>query len=105
MKLLTAAIEKKFEKFPLYSQEGKGEDAKVIVKFFGGAACTWLIIEGTKQPNGDYTMFGYVTFDGVNWEWGYVSLNELQKLRFRPFGLGVERDKYFKAKTIKEAVA
>ena len=104
MKLLTAAIEKKFQKFPLYSQDGKGQDAEIVVKFFGGPACTWLITEGNKLDNGDYEMFGYCTLDGKNWEWGYVMLSELQRIRFRPFGLGVERDKYFNYKTVKEAV-
>ena len=49
-------------------------------------------------------MFGYCTLDGTNWEWGYVMLSNLQRLRFKPFGLGVERDKYFSAKTVKEAM-
>ena len=26
------------------------------------------------------------------WEWGYVTLRQLQELRFPPFGLPVERD-------------
>ena len=34
MKLLTKELEKKFEKYPLYSQDGKGLDAEVIAKFY-----------------------------------------------------------------------
>ena len=33
MKLITKEIEKKFENFPLYSQNGKGLNAEVLVKF------------------------------------------------------------------------
>ena len=34
MKLMTKAIEKKFEKKPMYSSDGKGLDAEIIVRFF-----------------------------------------------------------------------
>lgn len=30
MKLLTEELKKEFEKFPLYSQDGKGKETKVI---------------------------------------------------------------------------
>lgn len=91
MKLMTKAIEKKFEKFPLYSQDGKGQDAEVVVKYFGGPAATWLITEGEKTDDGDWELFGYITL-GYGWEWGYVYLSELEKMKFPPFGLGTERD-------------
>ena len=32
--LLTAGIEKSFEKHPFYSQDGKGENADILVKYF-----------------------------------------------------------------------
>ena len=35
--LMTKPLEKKFEKYPLYSQEGKGGEAKVIAKYFNPA--------------------------------------------------------------------
>lgn len=61
MKLLTKELEKKFEKYPLYSQDGKGLDAEVIAKFYNPYGHgTWLITEGDKQEDGDYLMFGYV---------------------------------------------
>ena len=99
MQLMTKEIEKAFAKYPLYSQDGLGSNAKVVVKYFGGQA-TWLITEGEKQDDGDWMFFGYVTLgfpDDSNrgkrlWEWGYVTLKQLQEIRFRPFGLGVERD-------------
>ena len=40
MKMINKEIEKKFAKYPLYSQEGKGDEAVVLFKAFnpyGGA--------------------------------------------------------------------
>lgn len=92
MKLLTKEIEKKLEKFPLYSQDGKGLDAKVLVKFFGGSSATWLVTEAEKEGN-NWRFFGYVNL-GWGWEWGYFMYSELASLKFPPFGLGVEREIY-----------
>lgn len=103
MKLLTKEIEKKFEKFPMRSQDGKGEDAEVIVKYFNPyGAGTWLITEAEKQENGDWMLFGYCHIH--EWEWGYVMLSELQNLKISPFGLGIERDLYSHG-TVKELKA
>ena len=74
--------------------EGGSVDHKPVVKFFGGGACTWLITE--MAADGD-TMFGLCDLGHGTPELGNVSLTELSNLRFRPFGLGVERDKYFTA--------
>ena len=93
MKLLTAEIIRKLEKHPFGSQEGKLDDAEVLVKFFGGGACTWLVTEGEQREDGDWEFFGKVTL-GYEWEWGYFLLSELEKMKFPPFGLGVERDMY-----------
>jgi len=92
MKLLTKEIEKRLEAHPYRSQDGKGFDAKVIVKFFNPLGDgTWLITEGEKQSDGDWLLFGYCHI--FEWEWGTVMLSELQSLRL-PFGLGIERDMY-----------
>ena len=98
MKLLTQEIIRKLEKHPFGSQEGKLDDAEVLVKFFGGGACTWLVTEGEQQEDGDWEFFGKVTL-GYEWEWGYFRLSELEKMKFPPFGLGVERDMYLGGKT------
>ena len=100
MQLMTAQIEKAFKKYPLYSQDGKGGDAKTVVKYFGDSAATWLITEGEPRANGDWMFFGFCTLGlpddfapgKLLWEWGYVALEQLQEVRFPPFGLGVERD-------------
>lgn len=91
MKLITRKEEKLFEKYPLYSQNGKGLDSKVIVKYFNPVgAGTWLITEGEKQDD-DFIMYGYCHI--TDWEWGYVSLNELKQVKL-PFGLSIEREMY-----------
>lgn len=93
MKLITKALEKVFAKYPLYSQDGKGNDAVVIAKFFlPGSGFTWYVTEAEKQENGDYMFFGYV--EGLDSELGYFSLSQLQNVRGR-FGLRIERDMYF----------
>lgn len=93
MKLITAAIEKKFRKYPLGSQDEKYKDAVILCKFFGGAACTWLVTEAEKQEDGDWLFFGWVNL-GYGWECGYFAFSEIKGLRFPPFGLGLERDMY-----------
>lgn len=92
-KLLTAEVIRKLEKHPFGSQNGKGDDAEVLVKFFGGGAETWLITEGEKQEDGDWLLYGKCTL-GYEWEWGTVLYSKLENLKFPPFGLGVERDMY-----------
>ena len=105
MKLLTAEIIRRLEKHPFGSQEGKLDDAVVLVKFFGGGACTWLVTEGEKQEDGDWLFFGKATL-GYEWEWGYFTLSELEQMKFPPLGLGVERDMYLGNRvTVKELAA
>lgn len=93
MKLMTKELEKKFEKYPLGSQEGLMEEAEVVVKYFNPyGAGTWLITEGEKQENGDWLLFGYCHI--IEWEWGYVMLSELESVKVPPFGLPIEREMY-----------
>ena len=101
MKLLTKEVIAKFEKHPFGSQEKDGKNAKVLVKFFNPyGRGTWLITEAEKQEDGDWLMFGYCHI--FEWEWGYVSFNELNSIHF--FGdknIGIERDLYARG-TVKE---
>ena len=112
MELMNKELERHLRKYPMYSQDGKGENSEIAVKYFGGYAATWLITEAEKQQNGDWLFFGFITL-GIRdlydnryllWEWGYVRLSELEDLRFPPFGLPVERDLYIheKARVIDE---
>ena len=58
MKLWTKELEQKAIKFPLYSQDGKGKRAKVLVKYFNPYGTgTWIITEAEKQENGDWLLF------------------------------------------------
>ena len=50
MKLLTKEIISKFEKHPFHSQDGKGMDAEVLVKYFNPCGTgTWLITEAERE--------------------------------------------------------
>lgn len=97
MKLMTKELEKKFEKYPIGSQDGLGGDAIVIAKYFNPIGVgTWFITEGNKLDNGDYEMFGYCHLgDDDLAELGYVRLSELENIEL-PFGLKIERDLYLK---------
>jgi len=90
MKLLTEEIIERFKKYPLYSQDGKGMDSVVLVKYFNPCGSgTWIITEAEEQEDGDYLLFGYCHINC--WEWGFLLLSELQDLKL-PFGLTIERD-------------
>lgn len=79
MRLMTKGLEEKLRKSPLYSKDGQGLDAEVVVKFFNPfGAGTWLITEGDQMPDGDWELFGYCHI--FEWEWGYVLLSELESL-------------------------
>ena len=102
MKIITNEVLKNFEKHPMHSQEGKGMDAKVLVKFFNPyGRGTWLITEAEKQENGDWLLFGYMNI--FCWEWGYVMLSEITNTKVNVYGakLPLERDMYAKG-TVRE---
>lgn len=94
----------------LYSNEEKGLDALVQVKFFlPGSGWTWYASEGspvdedgyydTDKPKVDFFFFGLVS--GLEIEFGYFALSELESVR-SPLGLPVERDLYFEPTTLRE---
>lgn len=92
MKLMTEELKEKFKQFPLRSQDGKGMDAEVVVKYFNPiSAGTWLIIEGEELENGDWELFGYCHIS--DWAWESILLSELQRIEL-PFEMGIERDLY-----------
>lgn len=100
--LMTKELEKQLQKYPIGSQDGKGMDAKVLVKYFnplGGG--TLLITEGEKYENGDWLLFGY--FHIFEWEWGYVLLSELESVKL-PFGLSIERELYVTGGCVKDYI-
>ena len=88
MKLLTKELEAKLP--PLYSQDGKGDEAIALVKFFTpDSSWTWYATE--YDPN-ERVFFGLV--DGLEKELGYFRLDELESVK-GPLGLSIERDIYF----------
>ncbi len=94
MKLLTKEIRDILP--PLYAQEDKGRKAVVFTKFFtpDGAWTFWA-----TEFDGKDTFFGLV--DGHEKELGYFSLSELESVN-GPMGLPIERDLYWKPKTLEE---
>ena len=94
MMLLTKANRRALP--PLYSQEDKGADAIAVVNFFTpDSSWSWYATEfdGTDR------FFGLV--DGQYKELGYFSLSEMKGVR-GPMGLPIERDRYWKPKTLRE---
>ena len=73
---------------------------KPVVKLFGGSSCTWLLTELNPESN---IAFGLCDLGHGTPELGYVSLAELEAIKFPPFGLPIERDMNWEAdKTITE---
>jgi len=96
MKLLTLDVIKKLDSNPLYSKDGQGKDAEVIVKFFYPyGSGTWLVTEAEQdQETGDWTFYGAAEI-GYGWEWGYTNLSQLTEVK--KFGApAIERDRGFK---------
>ena len=84
---------------PFHSQDGKGMDAEVLVKYFNPCGTgTWLITEAEREGD-DWRLFGYCHI--YEWEWGYLMLSELASLRL-PFGLTIERDIYTARKYVRD---
>lgn len=73
------------------------ESMQPAMKLFNPAGCqTWLI--ATLAPDGDTVqMYADLGFDCV--EWGTGSLKEILNLRL-PFGMKIERDRYFDGKKL-----
>ena len=99
MKLLTKEILKRFAKV---GRQEHVKDPIVIAKFFNPqGAGTWL---ATEYDPVDKIFFGYASiFGDHNDEWGSFSLEEFENFKGR-FGLGIERDLYFKETKSSEAI-
>ena len=96
-KLLPQEIRKQIP--PLYSQVGKGPKAIAYAKLFTpSSSWTWYITEGQNEGE-DFMCFGLV--EGFEKELGYFSLSELAGVT-GPLGLPVERDLYWKPRTLGE---
>ena len=94
MKLITKTIARRIP--ALHQQDGKGDDTIAYVKLFTpDSNWTWYITEMDPETG---ECFGLV--EGMEREMGYFSLPELESIR-GPFGLAVERDRFFDPTPIK----
>jgi len=105
MKLLTKAILKKLPKLGAMGGHNglQSTEPMAIVKFFNPCGyATWF----ASEFDGEDTFFGWAILHPGCGEYGYFSLSELQsiKLRFGPFGLGIERDMHFTPCLMSEAI-
>lgn len=92
-KIMTKAIENKLKKNYEKNQEAEGSlDFKPELKLFGGSACTWLISEYDEESQ---LFFGLADLGMGFPEMGWISKQELESVRFPPFNLPIERDRYF----------
>jgi len=102
MELTTKALERLFEKHPLYSGEEKYDDQgnrPILAKYFTpDSNWTWYVLEAERQGD-DWYFYGYV--EGFESEYGPFLLSDLQSAR-GPLGLAIERDLYFRNKRLRD---
>lgn len=78
-----------------YKAQDGTKTFKAVVKLFNPTGIgTWYLTELNPETN---VAFGLA--DVHEKELGYIDLNELQNFKGQ-FGLGIERDKYFKEQTL-----
>ena len=104
MDLITPELRSELRQFPLSSQEGLCDNAKILVKFFFPAGRYTFFVTEAEQCGKDLLFFGFcVSAFGPDCdEWGYTSLTELLSVRVR--GLTIERDLHlpFATRTVGE---
>ena len=94
-KLLTKELAAKLPE--LYSQDGKGEEAVAVVKFFSPyTGWRWYATEF----DGEDTFFGLV--EGFETELGYFSLQELESVTVFGGVPAIERDLHWTPRTLGE---
>jgi DUF2958 family protein len=99
MKLLTDELRARLP--PLYSQEAEAEPMVYAKFFLTGTGWTWYVTEGQEQE-GDFLFFGFVV--GLESEFGYFLLSELESVRSPLGGLPVERDLSFREGKLTDVV-
>jgi hypothetical protein len=99
MKLLTDELRARLP--PLYSQEAEAEPTVYAKFFLPGTGWTWYVTEGSPQGD-DFLFFGFVF--GLEAEFGYFLLSELESVRSPLGGLPVERDITFQEGKLTDVV-
>ena len=99
MKLMTKQLEKRFQEV---GSQANVKDPIIIAKFFNPAGPgTWYATEYDSKRR---IFFGYVSiFGDHNDEWGSFSLDELRDFK-GPFGIGIERDRFFSENRSSEVI-
>jgi hypothetical protein len=98
MNLFPEELKEEAKNFPLYSQDGKMEKAKVLVKYFNPQGVgEWIAIEGSQEGE-DFTFFGFCCLS--EWEYGYFTLNQLKELQDK--GIPIEIDLYTTGETLED---
>ena len=80
MDLLPPHVRAALACYPLGSQEGRGDEALVVVKYFFPAGRYTLYVTEAEFDGDDAQLFGYCLspFGEDSDEWGYASLAELR---------------------------
>ena len=99
MKLLTEDLRARLPR--LYSQEAEAAQMVYAKFFLPGTGWTWYVTEGQEQ-DGDFLFFGFVV--GLESEFGYFLLSELESVRSPLGGLSVERDLSFREGRLTDVV-
>lgn len=103
MELIPQELKQKFKKQGDTSQK-RAPDIMVLAKFFAPwGASNWFATDYDEEDN---VCFGYVNLGGefeAFAELGYFSIDELEETR-GPFGLKIERDLYWKERTLQEVM-
>ncbi len=86
---------------PLYSQEAEDEPTVYAKFFLPGTGWTWYVTEGSPEDQ-DFLFFGFVV--GLDSEFGYFLLSELEAARSPLLGLAVERDLTFREGRLTDVV-
>ena len=76
-RLMTTQLMEALEGYPLYSQDGKGNEA-ICRAVFAIGSIRWFILEGNQEGD-DVILFGIV-IGLMEDEYGYISLNELSNV-------------------------
>lgn len=76
-RLITPQLAEQFKQYPLYSQDGKKNDAICQCVFFIGKV-RWYVLEGQPEGN-DFTLFSIVV-GLADTEYGYASIKEMESI-------------------------
>ena len=104
-RLITPQIIEALKDFPLYSQDGKDNEAVCVAVFHIGRI-RWYILEG-QQEGDDFVLFAVVC-GMCETEYGYVSANELASIEIDGAKFGMDckfnvcQDNHFQPTKLKD---